>query len=38
MLDWIGVPRPLALDALLLVSEVVSSSVQHARLGADQLI
>jgi anti-sigma regulatory factor (Ser/Thr protein kinase) len=37
-LRQLGLPRPLAHDALLLVSELVTNSVRHAGLGPDQLI
>ena len=37
-LRQLALPRPLAHDALLLISELVTNSVRHARLGPDDLI
>jgi anti-sigma regulatory factor (Ser/Thr protein kinase) len=37
-LGRLRLPRPLAFDAQLLVSELVSNSVRHAGLGRDDLI
>jgi anti-sigma regulatory factor (Ser/Thr protein kinase) len=37
-LGQLRLPRPLAFDAQLLVSELVSNSVRHAGLGRDDLI
>jgi anti-sigma regulatory factor (Ser/Thr protein kinase) len=38
MLRWLSLPRPLADEAQLLVSELVTNSVRHAGLGPDDLI
>jgi anti-sigma regulatory factor (Ser/Thr protein kinase) len=37
-LGQLRLPLPLAFDAQLLISELVSNSVRHARLGRDDLI
>jgi anti-sigma regulatory factor (Ser/Thr protein kinase) len=37
-LQQLGLPRPLANDAQLAVSELVTNSVRHAGLGPDDLI